>query len=134
MKDGNMSKNQIKAESAPDIGQHTPGPWHVDTSNGEYAMATNMGEHVFLIGDERRLIPMPEDARLIASAPVLLAERDTLKELLAATQKAAIQVAEERAALLKALKAVVACPDYRHIDTHEMDNARAAIAQAGGVL
>jgi hypothetical protein len=71
VKRGNM-KNEIKAEAAPATGQHTPGPWHVDTSNGEYAMVTNMGEHVFLIGDERRLIPMPEDARLIASAPALL--------------------------------------------------------------
>ena len=36
---------------------------------------------------------------------------------------------KERAALLDALKALTNCPDYRGINTHEMDTARALIAR-----
>lgn len=34
--------------------------------------------------------------------------------------------------LLEALKALVNCPDYKGINTHEMNAARAAIAKAEG--
>ena len=40
--------------------------------------------------------------------------------------------AEERDQLLEVLKALVNCPDYKGINTHEMTAARAAIAKAEG--
>lgn len=52
--------------------KHTNGPWHVDTSNGEWALRNSTGEIVFLIGDNRRLIPTLDDRKLIAAAPELL--------------------------------------------------------------
>lgn len=52
--------------------KHTNGPWHVDTSNGEWALRNSTGEIVFLIGDNRRLIPTVDDRKLIAAAPELL--------------------------------------------------------------
>jgi hypothetical protein len=34
----------------------SPGPWHVDTSNGEFKLVASDGQTVFLIGDDRMLI------------------------------------------------------------------------------
>lgn len=41
-----------------------------------------------------------------------------------------VDSANSAPALLAALRNLVECPDYRNIQTHEMDQARAAIAQA----
>lgn len=41
-------------------------------------------------------------------------------------------IEEINAELLEALKAVVDCPDYKGIHTHEMNAARAAIRKAEG--
>ena len=51
---------------------HTPGPWVVEMG-GEYRIRGANDQTVFLIGDDRRLIPTGADAALIAAAPELLA-------------------------------------------------------------
>jgi len=102
-----------EAEAAPaQAGGHTPGTnWGNSTwySTGDVVRAVGTG---VVVANVR--------AYLEAQAPALAA-----------------QIAKEHnshSALLEALKAVVDCPDYRHIATHEMDQARAAISQAGGAL
>lgn len=52
--------------------KHSPAPWHINTACGEFRIEDAKGQTVFLIGDERRLIPMPADQKIIASAPALL--------------------------------------------------------------
>lgn len=59
--------NQVTAPAAG----HTPGPWTIEAGE-EYAVRGANKQIVFLIGDNRRAIPMGQDGRLIAAAPELL--------------------------------------------------------------
>ena len=51
--------------------KHTPGPWTVKI--GTELVIASARDTVLLIGDNRRLIPIDADARLIGAAPDLLA-------------------------------------------------------------
>ena len=86
--------------------QHTPGPWKLSLGS-EYVIDGGNGQNVFLIGNDRRAIPSPDDARLILAAPDLLA---CLSELqLAVTMRPMGQTglsARERSALDKAREAI----------------------------
>ena len=90
---------------------HTPGPWQVDNNIGrksEMGIVADEAPCIIAIihGAKKNEWPTTAgaNARLIAAAPELLA----------------------------ALEALADCPDYRHINTHEMNSARAAIAAAKG--
>ena len=48
--------------------KHTPTPWYIEMSGGEYTIKGSNGQTVLLIGDDRRLIPMPNDGELILRA------------------------------------------------------------------
>jgi hypothetical protein len=63
------------------MSKHTPGPWHREQTINTWSIAAD-GTTVFLIGDNRRLIPRDPDANLIAAAPELFdCCRDMLNEL-----------------------------------------------------
>lgn len=47
---------------------HTPGPWSFEAGS-EYTVRGSNKQIVFLIGDNRRAIPMGPDALLICAAP-----------------------------------------------------------------
>ncbi len=85
---------------------HTPGPWAIHPITGQIVGPRNANSI------QRSIAYTPQDSpedlankALIASAPDLLA----------------------------ALEALANCPDYRGIATHEMTQARAAIARAKGL-
>lgn len=88
-------KNEIKTEST------APAGWQARLigSNGNWIIYDSRGNVIC----ETLNTTSKTERDLIASAPALLAERDTLKELLSLTQKAAIEVAEERNRLRAAL-------------------------------
>lgn len=82
--------------------KHTPGPWKVNQSSTRFEL---LGPDVFpILRINGGMVPIEANARLIAAAPELL----------------------------DALKALVNCPDYKHIGTLEMVQAKAAIAKAEG--
>jgi hypothetical protein len=51
--------------------QHTPGPWEIKQTFDRWAVYGP--QHTVMVVSDRGLIPMPQDARLIACAPDLLA-------------------------------------------------------------
>jgi hypothetical protein len=51
---------------------HSVGPWAMEAGR-EYVIRAGNGQIVFLIGDDRRAIPMGPDGMLICAAPELLA-------------------------------------------------------------
>ena len=86
-----MKQTQTQADAAPAIGQHTPGPWevnHVLTESGRDAIqictrAKGITRwHIATV--MRQGADTEGNARLIASAPDLLRERDQLREALRA--------------------------------------------------
>lgn len=85
--------------------QHTPGPWRVDHNRYDNEWRVYQVDGPPIINS---LFHSGEEskanARLIAEAPNML----------------------------KALRDLVDCPDYKDISTHEMINARATIAAARG--
>ena len=76
-------------DTAPQVGAHTPGPWRwlddVDDVlvGPEYDREKDYQAEVVIYGSPR-MSPSPGDARLIAAAPDLLAERDALRAVLVA--------------------------------------------------
>lgn len=96
---------------------HTPGPWTGHIIPGpEFVITGGNGQTVFLIGDNRRLLPMQTDARLIAAAPDLLA---ALKSLVDQSEKAVAECLRHH-------------PEGWDWGTLPVEAARKAIAKAEG--
>lgn len=118
---------------------HTPGPWWVDGRRYRCAVVgfNRIGDYALI----RCADPAIEDsyARLIAAAPETAAERDRLRDENEAAREMIRIYREDRAALLDALREVMAELDgriaphgYIYRDTGGMILARAAIAKAEG--
>jgi len=80
--------------------RHTPGPWHIGMKPGP-------------------IVYGPQGEQVANMLPCML-ERDE--------HNANVRLIAAAPALLEALAALVNCPDYRNIQTHEMNEARALLA------
>ena len=62
--------------------KHTPGPWRCEPQPGQ-TVGKHMYTHMVMYGDDSIATLLTEaDARLIADAPAILAQRDALAEAL----------------------------------------------------